>query len=91
MVLEQLSNTLVHVRLRLVLEHLSDLTVRRHGSVRLPRLAENTKLEFSGDLLNISNRVYLGNVTGTLSSTTFGKASTSESARRVLLGIRINF
>jgi len=32
-VLEQLSNTLAHVRLRLALQHLSDLTVRRHGSV----------------------------------------------------------
>ena len=33
MVLEQFSNTLLYVRLRLALQHLSDLTVQRHGSV----------------------------------------------------------
>jgi hypothetical protein len=69
----------------------ANVNTRISKAFSLPRLGENTKLEFSGDLFNIFNRVNLGNVTGTLSSTTFGKATTSEGARQVLLGIRINF
>jgi len=69
----------------------ANVNTRISKAFHLRRLGENTTLEFSCDLFNIFNRVNLGNVSGTLSSTTFGKAITSEGARQVMFGIRINF
>jgi hypothetical protein len=69
----------------------ANVNTRISKEFSLPRLGEHTKLEFSGDIFNAFNRVNLASVSSALSSTTFGKAITSEGARQVLFGIRINF
>ena len=57
----------------------------------LPKLGENTKLEFRGELFNAFNRVNLSAISSNLTSSTFGKSTTSTRARQVQFGARISF
>jgi hypothetical protein len=57
----------------------------------VPRLGEHTKLELRGELFNTFNRVNLSGVSNNMTSTTFGKSTTSSGPRSVQFGVRVSF
>jgi len=56
-----------------------------------PMLGEKGQIDFRAEFFNLFNRVNLGQPTGNLSSTTFGKSTTALGARNAQLGLRLAF
>jgi hypothetical protein len=59
-------------------------------NIKLP-LGESTRLQFRAEFFNIFNRVNFRQPTVTLSSTTFGRATSTFTARQVQFGLKIIF
>lgn len=56
-----------------------------------PAIGERGQIDFRTEFFNLFNRVNLGQPTGNLSSSQFGKSTTALGARNVQFGIRIAF
>jgi len=59
-------------------------------NIKLP-LGESTRLQFRAEFFNVFNRVNFRQPTVTLSSSTFGRATSTFTARQVQFGLKIIF
>jgi hypothetical protein len=57
----------------------------------LPMLGEQGRIDFRAEFFNLFNRVNLGQPTGSLTSSQFGRSTTALGARNTQFGLRLQF